>query len=58
MCNQHRGSLSFCGLWRILKFCPKNDIPESASDAKSVLVICEMVLQVVFLEFLVEGREA
>ena len=35
----------------------KDCIPEAARDAKAVLVICEMVLEVVFLELPVEGWE-
>ena len=55
---QHMGCLfRLDGLERC-KFGPKDFVPESACDAEPILVICEMVLQVIFLEGTIVRRKA
>lgn len=56
MCNQRQKLGTLYYRWRILEFGAKYAIPKPASDPESVLVICEMMFEVVFLEFLVVGR--
>jgi len=48
---------SFCdGFIRQLR--PEHDVPEPAGDAEAVFVVGVVVLEVVFLEAAVVGREA
>lgn len=43
--------------WRRRQLCAKHSIPEAAGDAEAILVVHEVVLEVVLLQFLVEGRQ-
>lgn len=43
---------------RSLEFSAKHSVPETAGDTESIVKVGEMVLEVVFLERLVVGREA
>jgi hypothetical protein len=52
------GCLHHLGLRRRRQLSAEDTVPEAASDAKAVLVVCEVVLQVILLEFTPVGREA
>lgn len=41
------------GIWSKHQFRSKDSIPEATGDAEAVLVVGKVVLEVVFLEFLV-----
>lgn len=47
-------------LWlrRWWQLCTEDSVPEATRDAETVLIIHEMVLEMVFLQFLVEGRQS
>lgn len=57
-CNPHLTRLKHLGLRGRREFSAENAVPEAGSDAKAVLVVGEVVLEVVFLQFAPVGWEA
>jgi hypothetical protein len=41
-----------------LELCAKNPVPEAACDAKAILVVGKVVLEMILLQFLVVCRES